>query len=76
MRNPGENLDVFAIDDRKKYLEPYVSKGQVAADLGCNTGHFSALAARAGAVDRVCALLDADPGLEFPIDDLEIDRER
>jgi ubiquinone/menaquinone biosynthesis C-methylase UbiE len=41
----------------RRSIEPYVRKGQVVADLGCNTGHYTfALAESVGPEGRVYAV--------------------
>lgn len=40
----------------QKHIEPYVTKGQVVADLGCGSGYYTlALAECVGSEGRVCA---------------------
>ena len=44
-------------ENRQSSIEPYVRKGQVVADLGCNTGHYTfALAECVGPEGRVYAV--------------------
>jgi ubiquinone/menaquinone biosynthesis C-methylase UbiE len=44
-------------ENRQRSIEPYVRKGQVAADLGCNTGYYTfALAEGVGPEGRVYAV--------------------
>jgi len=44
-------------ESRQRSIEPYVKKGQVAADLGCNTGYYTfALAQGVGPEGRVYAV--------------------
>jgi ubiquinone/menaquinone biosynthesis C-methylase UbiE len=44
-------------ENRQSSIEPYVRKGQVVADLGCNTGHYTfALAECVGLEGRVYAV--------------------
>jgi ubiquinone/menaquinone biosynthesis C-methylase UbiE len=44
-------------ENRQRSIEPYVKKGQVAADLGCNTGYYTfALAEGVGPEGKVYAV--------------------
>jgi hypothetical protein len=35
------NPIIRLFQDPKRHVEPYVSKGQVAADLGCHSGYYT-----------------------------------
>ncbi len=39
--NPVRRFFERSIGHRQRHLEPYVATGQVAADLGCNTGYYT-----------------------------------
>jgi len=52
--NPVRRFFERTIDHPRRHLEPYVAEGQVAADLGCNTGYYTlALAECVGPEGRV-----------------------
>jgi ubiquinone/menaquinone biosynthesis C-methylase UbiE len=39
--NPIRRFFERSIDHPRRHLEPYVTKGQVVADLGCDTGYYT-----------------------------------
>jgi ubiquinone/menaquinone biosynthesis C-methylase UbiE len=39
--NPVKRIFERSIDHAKRHLEPYVSEGQVVADLGCDMGYYT-----------------------------------
>jgi ubiquinone/menaquinone biosynthesis C-methylase UbiE len=39
--NPIRRIFERSLDHPRRQLEPYVTKGQVVADLGCNGGYYS-----------------------------------
>jgi ubiquinone/menaquinone biosynthesis C-methylase UbiE len=55
--NPIRRFFERSIDHPQRHLEPYVTKGQVVADLGCEAGYYTlALAESVGPEGRVYAV--------------------
>jgi ubiquinone/menaquinone biosynthesis C-methylase UbiE len=55
--NPIRRLFEASIDHPRRHLEPYVKKGQVAADIGCNMAYYTlALAQCVGPEGKVYAV--------------------